>query len=86
MQKLTWKATDDVTYEDRKLKSQQLGAVEGHESKMWVENFNLDSDIYPNSRYCSILLIIYELEIRIYVDGTHSELDMKIPLVIGDVQ
>ena len=84
MQKLRWMATDDVKYEDYKLKSEQLDVVHEHASKIWNKTFDLGPNIYPNSRHCSILEIKYELEIKIDADGFRPTLD--IPLVIGDIQ
>lgn len=82
---IKWTAEGDHKHEDIKLQKLRLGGVEEGQSHTWSENFTIPPATYPNLEGCSIIKINHELHIEADASGMHSDLDMHIPVTIGDI-
>jgi len=82
---ITWKATDDATYEKFTKKNHKLDAVEQNTCRSWTENFQLGPEKYENTDNCAIIHIRYELEVVLDAKGSDNNLDIRIPVIIGDI-
>jgi len=67
------------------VKTHKLAGVAEHDSQTWTENFGLGPHKFPNTGTCGIIKIRYELEVELDAKGPHSDLEMKVPITIGDV-
>lgn len=80
-----WTADGCHKDEDAKLQKLHLGGVEEGQSHTWSENFTIPPTSFPNLDGCSIIKIQHHLHIEADASGMHSDLDMHIPITIGDI-
>ncbi|XP_065224217.1 arrestin domain-containing protein 1-like isoform X2 [Planococcus citri] len=82
---MKWTSEGRDKYEDLKLTRLSLDGVKQGTSHTWSEHFTIPSVSYPNLESCSYIKMNHELHIHADPPRLHSDLDMHIPITIGDI-
>ncbi|XP_065226244.1 arrestin domain-containing protein 1-like [Planococcus citri] len=85
VQKVEWRAGSDRNHSKDVLKTFTLGSAKANSSATIVESVPVPEKDYPYLENCHIIILKYELWIEADPGAGHCDLDLSIPISIGDI-